>query len=282
VRPESLDQALDFLAENGPSSAVIAGGTDLSIAVRSGELNKAYVVDVSRLPELREIQFTDGVLSVGAGLTFSEIMKHPLAARHAPLLVRAVSFVGGPQIRNMGTIGGNVANASPAADSVPALTVHRARAYVQRAGGIRVEPIEDLVIGPYRTTLKPDEIVVGFLLEPMPQGFRCNFNRLARRSALAVARVNAAAWGRLNSNGLAENVRVSMGAIMPRPTRLECAEELVNGRIPTLKAIQEAAQAAAREMTRVSGVRPSTEYKKPAVEGLLIRTLAEMFDLVPT
>jgi len=275
IRPDTLHEALEFLAENGAKTSVLAGGTDLSINIRKGELKSAYVMDISRLDELRAISCSEGSLTVGAAATYTEIINNPLVLKNAPVLRLAAGKVGSVQIRNMGTLGGNVANASPAADSVPAMLVHKARVIIRSAGSDRVQPLESIIVGPNGTVLNSDELITGFVLESLPD-HRCEYRRIARRSALSIARMNAAAAGSVDSGGRVSDLRLSIGSITPRPCRMSDAEEHLNGTIPNEETITEAAKKVSREMIRQSGIRSSTEYKRPAVEGLVFKTLTAL------
>jgi CO/xanthine dehydrogenase FAD-binding subunit len=277
ILPRSLTEALDFLADHGSQTAILAGGTDLMIAARNGEVASRYVMDVSRLEEMRTIELSNGVLSIGAAVTYTEIMNNPQIAKWAPILAEAARCVGSVQIRNVGTLGGNVANASPAADSVPPMLVHQTRVQIRSASSERSEPLEEVIIGPYRTSLKPGEVIIRFDLEPLGADYRWNFQRIARRRALSVARMNAAAVGRLNSNGTVEDLRLSVGSITPEPARMTRAEDHLKGKVPDPLLIQETAEKVSQEMVRRSGLRPSTEYKRPAVEGLVVKALTELF-----
>ena len=246
------------------------------IEIRKGGLRSDYVMDVSRLEEIRAVFRSDETLMVGAAATYTEIMENREVQQHAPVLALAASQVGSRQIRNAGTLGGNVANASPAADSVPALLVHNARVNIQSAFGQRVERLEDVVTGPYGTNLGAGELIVGFILEPLPD-YRSGFQRIARRRALSIARINAAAAARLDSDGKVGDVRLSLGSVTPRPCRMTPAEDHLLGKIPDNATIREAAAMVSREMVRLSGIRSSTEYKRPAVEGLVVKTLSDVF-----
>jgi CO/xanthine dehydrogenase FAD-binding subunit len=277
ILPRSLKDALDFLADHGSQTAVLAGGTDLMVAARNGEMASRYVVDVSKLEELRTIAVTEGVLSIGAAVTYTEIINSPEIAKCAPILAQAARCVGSVQIRNVGTLGGNVANASPAADSVPPMMVHRAKVQIRSASSARNEPLERVIIGPYRTSLQPGEVITRFDLEPLGADYLWNFQRIARRRALSVARMNAAAIGRVDSNGIVDDVRLSVGSITPEPGRMTGAEDHLKGNAPNSLLIQEAAEKVSQEMIRRSGLRPSTEYKRPAVEGLVVKALTKLF-----
>lgn len=277
IRPNSLHEAFAFLAENGPRTAVLAGGTDLSIAIRNGEFDKDYVLDISRLDETRTVEIADGTLAVGAAVTYTEIVANPIVNRHAPLLAAAARCVGSLQIRNMGTLGGNVANASPAADSVPAMMAHNVRVLIQSSSSERVQPLDQVIVGPYITSLQPGELITKLFLEPMGSGYRYSFQRIARRRALSVARANAAAMALQDAGGTVLDLRLSVGSITPRPCRLIEAEQYLVGKVPSFDLLREAAELVSNEMIRRSGIRASTEYKKPAVEGLVIKALSEVF-----
>ena len=274
-RPESLISALQFLEAHGDQTSLLAGGTDLMIAARNGELKSRFVLDISRLDELNRIEKIDGLCAVGAGVTFTEISNSPEILKCAPLLARAAKTVGSPQIRNLGTIGGNVANASPAADGVPPLVVLRTRAHIRSFSSERTPFVEELITAPYRTSLKPDELIVRFLIEPIPSGCRWSFQRIARRKSLAIARANVAVLASLGSQGIVEDLRLCVGSILPQPARMRMAEETLKGNVPNPELIRRASETVSAEMIRRSGIRPTTEYKKPAVEGLVIKALSE-------
>lgn len=276
VRPKSLAEALRFLGDHGPESSLVAGGTDFSISVRKGTLSARYVVDVSRLEEMRYLRRENGFLGVGAAATFSEIVESPLVNEHAPVLAKGGRCVGSLQIRNVGTIGGNVVNASPAADGVPPLMAHNASAVVEAHGSQRVVPLGEIITAPYRTSLKPGEIVTGFLLECPGSGYGCSYHRVARRKALSIARMNVAVLSSLSSDGTIGDIRIAVGSVTPSPCRMKDAEDHLSGKRPDLDVLVEAAEKVSAEMIKQSGVRASTAYKKPAVEGLVLKALAEL------
>jgi CO/xanthine dehydrogenase FAD-binding subunit len=200
-------------------------------------------------------------------------------SENARVLVKAISTIGSLQIRNVGTIGGNAANASPAADSVPALMVHDAWVRIKSARAERVEPLADFIVAPNKTTLKSDEIITAFVLKRISGDYRSSFHRIARRRSLSIARINCAALAKCADDGKVVDLRLSLGSITPSPRRMTQAEEFVKGRYPTLDVIADAAELVSAEMVRVSGIRSSTEYKKPAAEGLTIKCLMEVFGL---
>ncbi len=145
------------------------------------------------------------------------------------------------------------------------------RAYPQKCTPL----VEEFIVAPYKTNLGPDELITGFALEPMKSGYRWSFQRIARRGALAIARANAAALGKVASDGVVEDLRLSVGSTTPQPARMTAAEELLRGSVPNPELIADAARKVSQEMVRLSGIRPTTQYKRPAVEGLVRKVLAE-------
>jgi len=277
IRPDSTAQALQALKEFGPAARILAGGTDLLIEVREGKARAEALVDISRLEELKAIRLEDGVLRLGATATYSEIIASDAVRKHAPVLVMAAQCVGSVQIRNTGTVGGNVANANPAGDSVPALVAHKALAEIRSADGTRTLPVEEVIVGVKKTSLRPGELISAFLLEPMPAGYRYAWQRVARRRALSVARMSAAVLAATDSQGQTSDLRLSVGSVMPAPRRMTDAEQALLGKKPSPKLIMEASQRVSKEMIRISGIRSTTEYKRPAVEGLVIKALSQAF-----
>jgi nicotinate dehydrogenase FAD-subunit len=276
LRPTSLKEALQFLGEEGSHTVVLAGGTDLMIAVRRGDVTAETILDVSRLEELRSIVNDNGRLSVGAAVTFTEIAGHPLVQEHAPVLAAAARCVGSEQIRNVGTLGGNLANASPAADSIPALIVHETLVSIENTSSSRTPLVEEVITAPYRTNLIGNELITRFLLKPLDKSSRHAFQRIARRRALAIARINAAALARTDSLGMVADLKLCVGSILPQPRRMIEAEECLIGRFPDPDLVREAAEKVSQEMVRVSGIRASTEYKRRAVEGLVTKVLGQV------
>jgi CO/xanthine dehydrogenase FAD-binding subunit len=276
--PSSLGEALEILKDYGERACVIAGGTDLMIAIREGELRTELLVDISRIPELRVIREAGNKICIGPLVSHGELASSVLIKKGVSVLGRAANSVGSPQIRNMGTIGGNIINASPAADTIPTLVVLEAQLILKRKGGERNLPITDFYLGPYKTVIRPYEILTEISFARLDNGWRSSFIKLARRKALAISRINIAVLAKLDGMRVKE-VRVSVGSSTPTPCRMEKAEALMKGAVPSAAVIEEASRIVAEEMVARSGVRPSTEYKRPAVKGLVKRALQEVFNI---
>ncbi len=275
LRPSSLEETVRFLSDHGPETKPLAGGTDLLIDMRSGKCKARYIMDVSRLPELRGIAATGEGFSIGAGATISEIAGSEEVRRYAPDLFKACLTFGGPQVRNMATIGGNIANASPSADTFPSLIVHEAVAVLAGPKGERRIPVEQTAAGPYRSSLGADELIVRFILRPA-EGRFCDFLKIGRRKALAIARVSMAVVAGKDAGGAIGFIRFCLGSSTPVPCRIREVEEFLIGKIPDDEVLAEGGRLAARKMIEISGRRPTTVYKEQAVKGLFRRLLYPM------
>ncbi len=277
LRPHSLNECLAVLATHGDESAILAGGTDLMISLRSGSRTPKFVLDISRLSEIRSVEQHAEVIKIGAILTYSELIAHPLIVKTFPALSAAMSCVGSLQIRNVGTLGGNIANSSPAADSIPPMMIHDAQVMIQKVNSVRIEKLEKLIVGPSSNTLEPDELITGIILKPVESAYKQSYRRIARRKSLSIARVNMAVSAKLDANGLIEDVRISVGSVAPTPLRIKKIEDSLIGLKPESKFIQETGELVARHIVDLVGVRHSTEYKRPAIAGLAIKCLEDVF-----
>ncbi|MFH1060178.1 MAG: FAD binding domain-containing protein [Pseudomonadota bacterium] len=271
LAPLSLAEAL---AAKAAGARVVAGGTDLMISLRharlSGHDRPEVILDVTRLPELNRLDLTADRPFLGAAITFHRLETDPEVAARYPLLAQAASMVGSVQVRQTGTIGGNAANGSPAADGVSAITALGAVALVASPAGRREAPIGELITAPNRTSLAPDELILGFFLDRLPAGMGQAFSKVGRRQAVAIARLNLAA---AVSADQAE-ARVSLGACFPSPRRLTAVEELVKSGVPGPDLWREAGRLAASTFTTVCGWRSSAVYKVEAITRVTARTLA--------
>ena len=270
--PKTLQEACQLLWEACGKAKVIAGGTDLVIGLRNGDQNPQLLMDITNLKELRGIEESDGTLSIGAAVSHSEIASSPLVRQYGNVLSNAASEIGSPQIRNLGTIGGNIVNASPAADTLPPLLVLDATGKVASQEGEREVPVAQLIKGPYETTLQPHEILVRITFKKVPKNMKGCFVRLARREAMAIARMSVALLIQMQE-GQVKDIRIAPGAVLPMPQRLEEVEEFLKGRFPDGELLRVASRKVSETMIRRSGIRPSTSYKAPVVEALFVRAM---------
>jgi CO/xanthine dehydrogenase FAD-binding subunit len=273
VRAHSLEEAIQLLTEPGIVSKPLAGGTDILVYVRQGEPWFDRLVDVSLLPELKTIKGDDTCVRIGAGVTFAEAIESELLNQIAPFLVEACQSVGSPQIRNLGTLGGNVVNAAPCADSLPPLVCLDAVAHLRGAEGEREVLVSELVTRPNQSQVRDGELLTHFSFSIPPEGVRSAFVKLGRRKAQSISRLSMATMGRTTSGGVVDFVRLTPGAATPRTKRFEEIEIMLLGERPTESLLIEAGEKAAALMVETTGRRWSTEYKEIAIKALSERAL---------
>jgi len=274
IRPQGLGEALDFIKEHGPDTTILAGGTDVMIDMRAGSLQSRYLLDISRLPALREIEIRDTGLTIGAAVTISEINTSEIIGRYAPALQKAADRFAGRQVRNIATIGGNVAHCSPCGDTIPPLLVHDAVAVVVNPAGERNVPIEEMAGGPYHCTLRPNELITHFILEPKPDDVEfSDFQKIGRRKELAIARMSMAAMARQEDDKSLSFFRFALGSCTPTPHRFREIEDLLLGKVPDEILLWEAGRVLAERMIEITGRRLSAVYKEPAIQGLFVRLM---------
>jgi len=277
--PKTLQEACDLLWQAEGKAKIIAGGTDLVIGLRNGDQKPPFIVDITKIEELRKIEEKNGTVSMGAAVTHSEIASSSLVKKYGKVLSDATSEIGSPQIRNIGTIGGNIINASPAADTVPALMVLDAVGRVASKEGEKEIPLVQLFKGPYETNLKHHEILVQVQFKKLPSGVRSSFVRLARREAMAIARMSVAIILQMEKGkDRIEDIRVSAGSITPTPQRMSDAEAILKGKSPDEGLLKMASRKVSETMIHESGIRPSTSYKRSVVEALFIRAMRKVLE----
>ena len=278
VRAASIAEAVTLLNEPGVRSRPLAGGTDLLLITRAEPLLCDRVVDITQIPDLHHITHEGDRVTIGAAATFSEVIESQTVWQTAPVLAQACQQVGAVQIRNMGTLGGNVANAAACADSLPALVCLDALARVLTPQGQIEWLVSELVRGPNRTLLPAGGMLVS-LSYPIPHPeSRSVFLKLGRRNAMAISRLTVATLGRLDPAGRIAEARLVPGSATPQICRFKVVEESLIGQVPSRDLYQSAARLAADEMTRLSGRRWSSEFKEPTLMAMVARALEKVFE----
>jgi len=277
VRAGHITDAVSLLNEPGVKSRPLAGGTDLVLLLRLNEAVIDRVVDISLIPEMHAISRSAGRVSIGAGATFKEVLDNPIVKSTAPLLAQACRAVGAVQIRNMGTLGGNVANAAACADSLPALVCLDASAHVQTPAGEAVMLVSELVRAPNQTQIPPGGLLTALSYTVPPDGSRSTFLKLGRRNAMAISRLSLAVLGRLDADGRIAEIRIVPGAATPSLCRFTSVETALLGQMPSAELYETAARLTADEMTRITGTRWSSEFKIPALGAMVVRALENVF-----
>lgn len=273
----SIENGLTYLSERGERCKIIAGGTDLIPSLRNEDIHPDFILNILEIDQLKGITELDQAVKIGPTTTFTEMVESGLLGRFFPSLVQAASSVGGPQIRNRGTIGGNIAHASPAADVLPALLAHNGGLELQsKRSGKRILPLAEAIQAPYQTSFKADEMLTGIIVKKLEPETRSSFEKLGRRNAMARARMNLTILLQLSKGEEISEIRIVLGAVMPVARRMRRVEEMFLDRKPDSSLIEKASEKLAEEMMGVTGLRWSTEYKVPVLKNIFKRIMGEL------
>jgi carbon-monoxide dehydrogenase medium subunit len=271
--PESLDAAVGLLAGATGPARVLAGGTDLLVQLRSGLVEPELVVDIKKIPEMRRIMPENGGFRIGAAVSGAELGEHLEVKRLWPGVVEAVELIGSTQVQGRAPMVGNLCNASPAADSVPAMIAAGAKASVVGPGGRREVPVEEICIAPGRTSLAKGEIVVSILLPARPPHSGDAYLRFIPRTEMDIAVVGAGVSLTLDDAGVCRAARLALGAVAARPLLVaEGAAALVGARVDA-RALERLATAASAACKPIDDKRGTIEYRIK-VAGVLARRAA--------
>ena len=271
-RPRSLEEALEILAQRPGEARAVAGGTDILVKAKDGTESRAAFFDLTAVPELRGIEERGDHLWIGAGSTHTELMGSTLVARHVPALPAAGAVVGGPQIRNRGTLGGNLANASPAADTVPPLYAADAVVETVSISSRRDVPVAEFFTGPRESLLARDELITGVKV-PLRPGVRGAFLRLGQRQAQAISKVSVAVAMTFRE-GRPDWVRVALGSVAPTVIRArETEKALLAGGYDGLRRAKEAVK---DEVKPIDDLRSTREYRREMAAVLLERAVLKV------
>ena len=272
--PKSLSEACTLLAELGPDVKVLAGGTDLLLELRnSNHTSEKPLVDISKISGLRGIEESGDSIVIKPLTTHDDLLRSSLIAKWAPALAHAASMIGSPQIRNRGTVGGNIMNAATCADTVPPLMVLNARVTLLSKRSEREVELGKFFIEPYRTIATREEILAKISFQKPPANARSSFVKLGRRNAVSIARLSVAAMLQLDHNGVIEDARIVPGSAFPTWQRVAEAEQVLVGKKGGKSLFEQAGKAVAETMISITGRRWSTEYKEPVIAVLVRRAL---------
>jgi carbon-monoxide dehydrogenase medium subunit len=268
-----VGEARAMQKDYGDRSRFIAGGTELVVMMKSGKLELDYVIELSRLKELRFISPADGGLRIGPLVTHAEIERSPLLQEPWRALAEASASIREPQVKNLGTVGGNIAVGVPSADTAPPLLTFDAVLTLRGPKGEREVPISQFFVAPYRTVLGLGEILVEIRVPEMGVHFGSAFCKIGRHRNLGLTVVSVAASLKLEA-GVITQARVAMGVAAPTPRRVEEAESLLLGEKPAPAAFKEAGRLVSQAAApRASSIRGSPEYKREVLPVLAERAL---------
>lgn len=269
--PSSLAEAGRLLRDTEGAMA-LAGGTDVVVSRQHGKIAPALVVDLRRIPGLDEIRDEGAAVEVGALVTMTSLTRSPVIKEWFPALALAAGAIGCWQVRNRATLGGNLCNASPSADTLPPLLVYGATAVLSDGLGRREVPLEEFLVGPGKTALDRGEMLVALRITKAPPGLCTAYVRRAIRRSMDIPLVNVAVGVR-RVDGLVTEARVALGAVASVPFRATEAEKVLVGRPPDTAAFAAAARAAAAAARPITDVRATAEYRDAMVEVFVRRAL---------
>ena len=273
--PESVSAAVSLLSGSGGSGRVLAGGTDLLVQLRAEMVEPGLIVDVKGIPEMRSISSEGGGFRIGAAVTGAELGEHAEVPKVWPGIVEAFELIGSTQIQGRCTMGGNLCNASPAADSVPALIAADAMVTIAGPDGEREVPVADVATGPGQTSLAPGELVVSFYLPPRPAHSSDAYLRFIPRTEMDIAVVGSGVSLTFDDGGVCTAARVSLGAVAARALVVDAAAAALVGTKLEDAALDAAAAAASAACSPIDDKR-GTKAFRIEVAGVLTRRAAKI------
>lgn len=278
VIPNNMNELFDALSQYGPEAKLIAGGTDLSIALKQRMISPEVVIDLNHLrPALSGITVTNSSLRIGSMTTYTELENDPNVRRYARALSEAASQVGTFQIRNLGTIGANLANGSPAADTAPPLIVHAAKVNLQDRSRTWSMPVEEFITGVKKTAIHPYEIITSVEI-PLNSRVSSYWMRSARRNENVISVVSVAVASEIQGDRFGKS-RIALGAVAPTPILAERSSSKLTGSPITPETVEEVSRLAKEDSKPISDVRASADYRRHLVYVLTKRSINRMVDL---
>jgi CO/xanthine dehydrogenase FAD-binding subunit len=273
--PQSLQEALSLLHNNKQKTTILAGGTDLIGQMRAGRVQPACIIDIKKIPELNRLELTaEKTLHIGAAVPLSKIVAFPPVIQKFGILHQGCSVIGSTRIRNRATMGGNICNAAPSADSAPALLCLGAKAVIASIDGTRVIPLENIFLGPGKTELAYNELLVEIEIPAPPAHSAGYYLRHTPREEMDIAVVGVAVFLIFASRSkVCQEARIALGAVAPTPIRVPQAEALLVGIIPGEEDIEKAAEKVAGAASPISDIRSSAEYRRELLKVLTRRTI---------
>jgi xanthine dehydrogenase FAD-binding subunit len=271
--PQSIDEALELLNALGEEVKVLAGGTDLVVHYKQGKIKLDQVCNLSGIEELSYIREKDDELWVGPLVTHAELVNSSLIKQYAGALAQAAALVGSPQIRNKGTIGGNIGTASPAGDTLPALVCLNARLVIENRREKRVVPIRRFFQGPGEHILAYNEVITGIIIPKLKEDHKSGYVKLGARNASAIAIASVAVKARKSQNVLS-GVEAAFGSV--GPTVLYFSLPVLEGINPTLDGLWDRVQFIRDEVNAITDIRATKEYRQEMAVSLLYRALQSL------
>jgi len=274
LEARTLRQAVRMLQQHGQQARIVAGSTDFLVRWRAGFWHPDYVVNIQHVPGLSRVAYSArSGLRLGALVTIQTLEQHPAIRRHYPALAAAAASFAGVQVRNLATVGGNICNASPSGDTLPALLVYGAECRLSGPDGNRQVPLDELFTGPGQTVLAQDEVLTEITLPPPSRNTGSLYIKHSARGAMDIATVGVASAVSVDGSGVCTDASIALGAVAPTPLRARGAEDMLRGRTLGPELLQAAAEQAMSQASPIDDVRGTASYRREMVGVLTRRTL---------
>lgn len=274
LEARTLRQAVRMLQQHGQQARIVAGSTDFLVRWRAGFWHPDYVVNIQHVPGLSRVAYSArNGLRLGALVTIQTLEQHPAIRRHYPALAAAAASFAGVQVRNLATVGGNMCNASPSGDTLPALLVYGAECRLSGPDGNRQVPLDELFTGPGQTVLAQDEVLTEITLPPPSRNTGSLYIKHSPRGAMDIATVGVASAVSVDGSGVCTDASIALGAVAPTPLRARGAEDMLRGRTLGPELLQAAAEQAMSQASPIDDVRGTASYRREMVGVLTRRTL---------
>jgi CO/xanthine dehydrogenase FAD-binding subunit len=274
--PKTLPEAYAHLQQLNGRAKLLAGGTDLMVQLHDRVAVAPAYLNIWGLDELRKIQDAGEALRIGALTTYTQMMRSPLVQQFCPILVEAAKTVGGVQIQNRGTLGGNIVNASPAGDTLPILAAFEAQLELGSHRGVRLVSFNEFYTGYRQTVLAPDELVVAVRLPKPASNERLFFQKVGSRQALVISKVVMACKVWVDERKQVHSIQIGVGSVAPTVIRLRQTEALLHGQVLTEALIESARQASTNEVRPITDVRSTEHYRRTITGNVLVRFLRQL------
>ena len=272
ISPATTDEALATLQELGKSATVLAGGTDIMVQLQAGQIQPETLLHIGNLDDLRGIDRTDGAVGIGSLVTHHRVATDADLSARLPALTEACSTIGGWQTQEVGTVGGNVCNASPAADTIAPLLVADASLTLASAGGTRSMPLAEFILGRRSTAARPEELLTRLDVTPCDAGTGEVYLKVAPRTAMEVAVVGLAVRISM-TNGTVTDARIAAAAVAPVPFRSAASERVLIGSRLETEAVEEASRHLAAEAQPIDDARATASYRRMVLQRLVGRAV---------
>jgi len=269
---KTIEEATEFLNINQKNSAIIAGGTDLMIQLRNDLINCEYIIDITKINQLKGINCDGANVSIGSTVTFAEIMESSLLEKESDLLINACRQIGAVQIRNMGTIGGNICTASGAADLIPCLIALDAQIVLVNIEGERKISINDFIVDNRRTTIKPNELLKEVIIPRLPASSTTEFIKFGQRKSQAISIINIAVLFDYELDYIS-NAKIVVGCAGPKAILCKEAPSILRGEVPSEKLFKKAGKSVINEIFPIDDIRASAEFRNHLATTLVTKAL---------